>query len=35
MVVSQRVGDRCKGNLTEHIVAGACRVARQGGVVVS
>ena len=33
MVVSQRVGDRCKGNLAEHIVAGACRVARQGGVV--
>ena len=35
MVVSQRVGDRCKGNLTEHIVVGAFRVARHrdvGGV---
>ena len=33
MVVSQRVGDRCKGNLAEQLVDGACRVARQGGVV--
>ena len=31
MVFFQRVGDICKGDLTEHIVVGAFRVARHGG----
>ena len=32
-VFAQRVGNRCKGNLTVRIVDGACRVDRHGGVV--
>ena len=32
-VFAQRVGNRCKGNLTVLIVGGACRVDRHGGVV--
>ena len=32
-VFAQRVGNRCKGNLTVCIVDGACRVDRHGGVV--
>ena len=33
MVFFQRVGNRCKGDLTVRIVDGACRVDRHGGVV--
>ena len=33
VVVVQRIGNRCKGDLTVRIVDGACRVDRHGGVV--